>query len=241
MNSIFLPKMSSFKQVQSDLLLCYCENIISDEEYFILSDLYCPENLDLPYDEYPLFDLESMLNDECKTEFRFEKSHLPLLADVLQIPPMFKCSQGSVADGMEALCMLLKRLSYPCRYADMVPRFGRPIPVLSMVTNQVLDFIYDTHGRRILQWNHDLLNQRSLEEYSFAVSRKGAPLDNCFGFVDGTVRPITRPGENQRVLYNGHKRVHAIKFQSVALPNGLIANMFGPVGKYDLTFCQYKH
>ena len=208
--------MSSFKQVQSDLLLCYCENIISDEEYFILSDLYRPKNLDLPYDEYPLFDLESMLNDECKTEFRFEKTHLPLLADVLQIPPMFKCSQGSVADGMEALCMLLKRL---------VPRFGRPIPVLSMVTNQVLDFIYDTHGRRILQWNHDLLNPRSLEQYTYAVSRKGAPLDNCFGFVDGTVRPISRPGETQRVLYNGHKRVHAIKFQSVALPNGLIANI----------------
>ena len=80
-----------------------------------------------------------MLNGECKTEFRFEKTHLPLLADVLQIIPMFKCSQGSVADGMEAWCMILKKLSYPCRYADMVPR---PIPVLSMVTNQVLDFIY---------------------------------------------------------------------------------------------------
>ena len=176
-----------------------------DEEYFILSDLYRPKNLDLPYDEYPLFDLESMLNDECKTEFRFEKTHLPLLADVLQIPPRFKCLQGSVADGMEALCMLLKRLSYLCRYADMVSRFGRPIPVLSMVTNQVLDFIYDTQGRRILQWNHNLLNPRSLEEYTYAVSRKGAPLNNCFGFVDGTVRPISRPGENQWVLYNGHK------------------------------------
>ena len=92
--------------------------------------------------------------------------------------------------------------------------------------------------RRIIQWNHDLLNPTSLEEYTYAVSRKGAPLDNCFGFVDGTVRPITQPGENQRVLYNGHKRVHAIKFQSVALPNGLIANMFGLVSKYDLTFCQ---
>ena len=203
MNSIFLLKMSSFKQVQNDSLLCYCENIISDEEYFILSNLYSPKNLDLPYDKYPLFDLESTLNDECKTEFRFEKTHLPMLADVLQIPPMFKCSQGSVADGMEALCMLLKWLSYPCRYTDMVPRFGCPIPVLSMVTNQVLDFIYDTHGQRILL--HDLLNPRSLEEYTYAVSRKGAPLDNCFGFVDGTVRPITRPGENQRVLYNGNK------------------------------------
>lgn len=141
-----------------------------------------------------MFDLDSMLNDECKNEFRFEKNHLPLLADVPQIPPVFKCPRASVADGMEGLCMLLKRLSYSCRYADMVRRFGRPIPVLSMVTNQVLDFIYNTHRRKILWWNNDLLNPRSLEEYTYAVSRKGVPLDNCFGSVDGTERPISRPG-----------------------------------------------
>ena len=35
--------------------------------------------------------------------------------------------------------------------------------------------------------------------------------------------------ENQRILYNGHKKVHAIKFQSVITPNGLIANLYGPV------------
>ena len=33
----------------------------------------------------------------------------------------------------------------------------------------------------------------------------------------------------QRVVYNGHKRVHRLKFQSVALPNGLIGNLYGPV------------
>jgi len=30
-------------------------------------------------------------------------------------------------------------------------------------------------------------------------------------------------------LYNGHKRAHAIKFQSIAAPNGLIASLAGPV------------
>ena len=40
---------------------------------------------------------------------------------------------------------------------------------------------------------------------------------------------ICRPGKSQRIVYNGHKRVHALKFQSVALPNGLIANLYGPV------------
>ena len=49
------------------------------------------------------------------------------------------------------------------------------------------------------------------------------------GFVDGTVRRVCRPGRNQSVLYNGHKKVHAIKFQSVVAPNGMCANLYGPV------------
>ena len=69
-----------------------------------------------------------------------------------------------------------------------------------------------------------------LQTYSVAIHDKGAALDNCFGFVDGTVRPISKPGVNQRAVYNGHKRVHALKFQSFALPNGLIGNLFRPVG-----------
>ena len=58
---------------------------------------------------------------------------------------------------------------------------------------------------------------------------KGAALDNSRGFVDGTVRPVCRPTNNQRALFNGRKRIHAIKFQSVVAPNGFIANLYGPV------------
>ena len=49
-----------------------------------------------------------------------------------------------------------------------------------------------------------------------------------FGLIDGTVRKIARPKYLQRIMYNGHKRVHAIKFQSIVLPNGLISNLSGP-------------
>ena len=70
-----------------------------------------------------------------------------------------------------------------------------------------------------------------MEIYNNAITAKGSPLDNCFGFIDGTVRPISKPGQNQHVVYNGHKRVHGVKFQSVALPNGIIGNMYGPIGK----------
>ena len=49
-------------------------------------------------------------------------------------------------------------------------------------------------------------------------------------FIDGTVRQVSRPGIHQRGMYNGHKRVHAVKLQSIAAPNGMIANLFGPSG-----------
>ena len=127
--------------------------------------------------------------------------------------------------------MLLKRVAYPCLYSDMIPRFGRPVSVMSLVTNQVMNYLFDIHGHRITQWNQDILSPPTLQCYALAISQKGAALDNCFGFIDGTVRPISRPGEHQRLVYNGHKRVHALKFQSLILPNGLIGNLYGPVGE----------
>ncbi len=42
------------------------------------------------------------------------------------------------------------------------------------------------------------------------------------------MRPISRPTHHQREAYNGHKRTHAIKFQSVLSPDGLIIDLHGP-------------
>ncbi|XP_068690859.1 uncharacterized protein [Montipora foliosa] len=172
-----------------------------------------------------------MNDSECLAEFRVKKRDLQILAKALQIPDTFTCYQRSVVSGMEGLCILLRRLAYPCRYSDIIPRFGLPVPVLSMVCNDVLDFVYDTHGHRITQWNPTVLSPDDLQIYSDAVAAKGAALHDCFGFIDGTVRPICRPGEQQRILYSGHKRLHSLKFQAVALPNGLIGNLYGPVGE----------
>ena len=223
--------MAAFEDFRQLLILYYDANLINDEDFVLLYDMFPSRNPSFPYYEYACLDLNNMSEAECKAEFRFEKKDLPTLAEALQIPPSFKLRQGSIVSGMEGLCILLRRLAYPCRFGDMVPRFGKPVPVLSMVTNHVIDYIYTIHGHRITRWNDALLNPPALDTYARSVHAKGAALQNCFGFVDGTVRPIARPDEHQRMMYNGHKRVHAIKFQSVALPNGLITNLYGPVGK----------
>ena len=54
----------------------------------------------------------------------------------------------------------------------------KPVTVICMVTNHVLDLIYETHGHRILRWNNELLSPAKLEVYANTVSRAGAPPDN---------------------------------------------------------------
>ena len=123
---------------------------------------------------------------------------------------------------MEAVCMLLRRLSYPCRYSDMTPRFGKLALLLSKVTIKVVD----THGWRIKLWNHDLRSPARLRTYG------GSPW-KLLGICGRMFRPTARPHENRRVVYNGQKRVHALKFQSVAPPNhGYHNNKYRPIGGY---------
>ena len=40
---------------------------------------------------------------------------------------------------------------------------------------------------------------------------------------------LLSPQVAQRLLYNGHKRHHALKYQAVSTPNGLVANLYGPI------------
>ena len=126
--------MASFREARELIHLCYEMDYISDEEFLLLHDGYKSQNLELLYDSFPEFDLDSFHEDECLAHFRFQKIHIPVLAEALQIPPTVRCSQGSVCDGEEALCMLLKCMCYPCRYSDMVPLFAKPVPVISWIT-----------------------------------------------------------------------------------------------------------
>ena len=146
----------------------------------------------------------------------------------MHIPAQITNCSRSLYDGLEAFCVFLKRYAYPCRYSDLVPRFGRPVPELRMMSNSIMNFVYENYNYLLNDFNQPWFSPNKLEEYSIAIHNKGTPLMNCFGFVDGTVRPCSRPGKNQRILFNEHKPIHALKFQSVVIPNGLICNLNGP-------------
>ena len=98
-----------------------------------------------------------------------------------------------------------------------------------MVTNLVVNHFFERFGDLLTSFEQPWLSQDCLEGFADAVHNKGAPIDNCWEFVVGAVRPICRRKQHQRDIYNGHKRAHALMFQSVVAPNGLIANIFGLV------------
>ena len=133
----------SFEDFKNAVVIAYADGFLDDEEFMILYDYYQPVNPSFPYWNFDPFCLDVFDSCECEA-----------VMNALQIPASFKCSQGTVYSGLEALCLLLKRLAYPCRYFDLVSTFARPVPELCMIANTVLDWIYNEHGFRLTSWNH---------------------------------------------------------------------------------------
>ena len=111
--------MSSFKEMRDLLLLGHGSNLIDDLEFLLLHDEYQSKNPDFRHENHTRFSLETMDEADCLAEFRFEKRHITLLAEVLRIPETFVCYQRSIASGVEGLCMLLRRLAYPCLIPEL--------------------------------------------------------------------------------------------------------------------------
>lgn len=142
------------------LLLWVMPKTVNEDEFLPFYNLYGEKNPNFPYASYPQFDLQHMKDSECVAKFWVHKRDIPALADALQI------HSPSVCEGIEKLCMLLRRVSYPCRYGDMMQCFSRPVLVLSMITNTVLAYIYDLHGYRISHWNNAGLRPPQLQGYA---------------------------------------------------------------------------
>ncbi|KAE8187047.1 hypothetical protein CF335_g7277, partial [Tilletia laevis] len=64
--------------------------------------------------------------------------------------------------------------------------------------------------------------------YANSIAAQQCPLENLWGFIDGTVRATARPMRNQKEYYSGHKRHHGHKYQVVITPDGMMW-IFGPV------------
>ena len=112
------------------------------------------------------FNFDDWDNTECRADLRFGKADIFLLLEVLRFPDKFVCSQRTVCSKLKGLCILLKRLAFPCRYIDMVSRFGRNPTELCLIFSTVVEFVYSSHCHRLESWNRPFLLPQVLERYA---------------------------------------------------------------------------
>ena len=103
--------MASFREARITLLDAYMDGLLDDDEFLVLWQAHKSKNPEFPYEEHGRFSFDDLDEAECKGEFRFEKRDLPVLVNVLGIPNQFTCLQRTVSDGMEGLCMVLRRIA----------------------------------------------------------------------------------------------------------------------------------
>ena len=77
-------RMASLRQTREAFLLSHAIEVIDEEEFLLLYDVNKSKNPGYPHLRR-LF-LDSMTEDECKSEFRFLKNDVYLLAETLDIP-----------------------------------------------------------------------------------------------------------------------------------------------------------
>jgi len=86
---------------------------------------------------------------------------------------------------ISALCILLRRLTYPNRLGDICHLFGRSKTQLSFIINYMFNFIEVKFGHLMETLDLFWLSPTHLEQFAESICRKGSPLDNCVGFIDG--------------------------------------------------------
>lgn len=83
--------------------------------------------------------------------------------------------------------MLLKRFAYPCWLSDIIHRIGRVVPELQPIFRRGFKI---TITARLRSGIISFLAETTLRFQSNAIAGKRGALSHCFGFLDGTMRPI---------------------------------------------------
>ena len=173
-----LLNMTLLRDGRDALLIAYDTKYIDEMEFLLLNEMKHSVN-GCPYWNYEKLDLEKWMTLRLGTEFRFLKNDIYRLKEALNIPDIFETHNRLIVDGIEGLCILLKRLAYPNRYFEFIPRFGRPLPQYCIIFYWILDHIYVTF-KHLTDFNVAFLTPQKLDEYADAIRTKGAALDNCF-------------------------------------------------------------
>jgi hypothetical protein len=83
-----------------------------------------------------------------------------------------------------------------------------------------------SHWDQVLTWDTRRLTRTKLGEYAdLCYEQSGRECNAIFGVIDCTVRKIQAPSIGQQDAFNGHRHMHALKYQTVVAPDGIIIHI----------------
>jgi hypothetical protein len=94
-----------------------------------------------------------------------------------------------------ATCIVLRSLSTPCRWRDLELLFGKHTSQLSKIFRECIENFLSIRENLITGELHRGFLADNASRYVQAVHSKSNGLDNCVGFIYGTVLGIARPGD----------------------------------------------
>jgi hypothetical protein len=218
------------KRFASRILYALAENS-SDEDESISCHLRYAQEEEKRKPEARLLDdiIARMSEERYKALFRFYKGDIRRMQGALQVPDIIRTKNRCKCTGFEALHVILRRFASSGEsWNRMVYLFGRKRSWLQSVFYYMVKFLWQNWSHLLLRLDTQRLTG-ACPRFGAAVLDKGCPCDAVWGFLDGTVRGVSRPTRLQRNCYNGHKRKHAMKYQGIMCPDGIFAQMFGPV------------
>ncbi|KAF8987943.1 hypothetical protein BDQ17DRAFT_1393465 [Cyathus striatus] len=130
----------------------------------------------------------------------FYAAELLDLTRVLQIPPSFITKSSCDQNDLTML--------YQCSQA-----------AISEVVNELSLFLDNIWGHLLGLENNNLLIQDKLAFYADTNFQAGALMKSIYGFIDCTICPM---------CYNGYKKVHALGYQVIKLPDGMTGHVHRP-------------
>eukprot|EP00049_Salpingoeca_infusionum_P011958 m.211620 g.211620 ORF g.211620 m.211620 type:complete len:447 (-) comp15066_c0_seq2:350-1690(-) len=180
--------------------------------------------------------------------------HILQLVHALRLPDKFVTDHGYALSSVDALAILLSRLSYPRRGYEwrLALRTTWSVAKLSSCAVSLARFLCKKFGNA-LQMNRRLITDSfNQPELRCAIQNKVIAVPrtqrNARGraqlikqykdaivIIDGThfrtAKPKTRAqsqyGVHQTVAFSGKDKEHCLKFHGAVLPNGLLASFYG--------------
>lgn len=163
------------------------------------------------------------LNDiHFKSMFGFTVSEFDAIHHALHLPEPVRTSECDTIDSKTAMLMLLAWLQ-GSHLRALEGQFGWGHSHSSRIIHHLSAHIYCHWGHLldVTSGRHCLMVPQCLDYLAVAIERKTG-LPSFWGTIDGTIQPIAMPMVNQQAVYNRHKWLHALKYQFIAMPDGML-------------------